>query len=70
MSGKGADLRLVHPLSKREANAMNDRVLNYIEIGDIIKTGLIVSYRTAPLGDLPTRARMLVQEDDILVPTQ
>ena len=66
----GRELSVVPPLPKRDVDASADEVFKYIEIGDITKSGLIDGYTSERLRDLPTRARMLVQEDDILVPKQ
>lgn len=45
-----------------------NRVFNYIEVGNCNKKGDVVSSQTDLLINLPTRARMLVKEFDVITP--
>ena len=67
---RGRQLQVLRQLPSREVDARADEVFKYVEIGDITRSGMIDSWTSAPLHELPTRARMLVREDDILVPKQ
>lgn len=67
---RGSQLSVVPKLSGREVKVRANDVFKYVEIGDVTKSGLIDSWTVAPLRDLPTRARMLVRENDIIVPKQ
>lgn len=67
---RGSQLRVVRQMAHSDVKARADEVFKYVEIGDVTKSGLIDGWTEARLAELPTRARMLVREDDILVPKQ
>lgn len=66
----GRALELVKPMSGKEVNSRSSEVFKYIQIGDITKSGQIDGFTENTLDDLPTRARILLQTDDILLPKQ
>jgi Type I restriction-modification system methyltransferase subunit len=64
----GKDFTLQKKITKKEKKEFADsgQPFKYIEISDVTNYGLIVTYRNAPLRDLPTRAEFIISEGDIL----
>jgi type I restriction enzyme M protein len=65
----GKDFTLREKLSKADKKKLRDakEVLNYIEIGDVTRYGLITKYITGTIDELPTRGEYRVAEGDILM---
>ena len=63
---KGSDFNIIEPLKSEEVSQMKDRLFKYIEIGDVTIDGTIVKYREDYLENLPSRARIMVKENDIV----
>lgn len=67
---KGADLNIIKQMSKNEYEAEKLRLFKYIDIGNTEKDlGQIKGYEEDLLINLPTRARMRIKENDILIPS-
>lgn len=63
---KGTDFKSISPLKKEEISQSIGKLFKYFEIGDVTIDGTIVKYRTDYFEDLPTRARIKVQKNDIV----
>ncbi len=65
----GKDLNLVKQMSKAEYEQNKTKLFKYIDIGNTEKDlGLIRGYEEDLLINLPTRARMMIKENDVLIP--
>ena len=62
----GRDFRLVKSISAGEREMLRREVLRYIEITGVTRHGIVVDYQEAPLEDLPSRAKLRLQEGDVL----
>ncbi len=66
---RGKDLDIIKQMSKKEYEANKLKMLKYIDIGNTEKDlGQIKGYEEDLLINLPTRARMQIKENDILIP--
>jgi type I restriction enzyme M protein len=63
---KGSDFNVIKTLKKKEVEEYRGRIFKYIEIGDVTIDGTIVKSREDYFENLPTRARLQVQENDII----
>jgi len=63
----GSDFRIVPKLTAREGEACEGKLFRYFEIGDVTREGAIVNYREDFFENLPTRARLQVQTNDVLL---
>lgn len=67
---KGGDLNIVKQISKEEYDKLKTETFKYIDIGNTEKDlGMIKGDEEDLLIALPTRARMLIKENDILIPS-
>ena len=64
MSGK--DVSVIQELSTAEVKELEGKVFKYFEIGDVTRYGAIVNSRQDNIEDLPTRGRLLVQNNDVV----
>lgn len=66
---KGADIKLRQKLTKKEKDIFrtNNKILKYIEIGDVTQYGLITKYIEGTFDDLPSRGEYQIHKGDILV---
>ena len=66
---RGRDFKLRHKLTVEEKKALkaSGEQLKYIEISDVTRYGLITTYRTGSLDELPTRGEYRIKKGDILV---
>ena len=62
----GKDLQIIPKLTAREVNECKGKIFRYFEIGDVTKEGAINNYREDYFENLPTRARLRVQTNDVL----
>jgi len=64
---KGRDFidKIVKPMTNKEIQESKDDIYSYIEITDITDSGSIVSMRKEVFQDLPTRARLKVNKNDV-----
>ncbi|MBI4159249.1 N-6 DNA methylase [Candidatus Woesearchaeota archaeon] len=66
---KGEDLDVIDQMSKEEYDKLKTKTFKYIDIGNTEKDlGMIRGSEEDLLIALPTRARMLIKENDILIP--
>lgn len=66
---KGEELNVVEPMKKKEYEKIKTKSFKYIDIGNTEKDlGLIRGYEEDLLISLPTRARMKIKENDVLIP--
>lgn len=66
---RGENLDIVNQMSKEEYNKLKTQTFKYIDIGNTEKDlGMIRGYEEDLLIALPTRARMIIKENDILIP--
>lgn len=66
----GDTLNIVNQMSKEEYEKIKTKSFKYIDIGNTEKDlGLIRGYEEDLLIALPTRARMIIKENDILIPS-
>lgn len=63
---KGSDFDVIPVLKKADEERLQGKVLKYFEIGDVTIDGTIVKYREDFFENLPTRARLQVQTNDII----
>ena len=63
---KGSDFRVIRVVKKRELQEYQDKRFKYFEIGDVTIDGTIVSHIEDSFENLPTRARLKVQENDVI----
>ena len=63
----GSDFHIVPKLTAREGEACEGKLFRYFEIGDVTREGAIVNYREDFFENLPTRARLQVQANDVLL---
>lgn len=64
----GKNFKLLKAVGDKFAANNANQIFNYIEVGSCNKKGDIVSSQSDLLSNLPTRARMLVKEFDVLTP--
>ena len=62
----GRDFHIVPKLTAREGQECMGEIFRYFEIGDVTREGAIVNYREDYFENLPTRARLQVQTNDVL----
>ena len=62
----GRDFSLIQPMSAGDRELLRREVLRYIEITGVTRHGIVVDYQEAPLEDLPSRAKLRLQEWDVL----
>ena len=62
----GKSLRIIKQVSKQDEPALHGQLFKYVDIGNVTKDGSIASYREDIFENLPTRARLLVREGDVL----
>ena len=62
----GREFHIVPKLTAREGSACMGEIFRYFEIGDVTREGAIVNYREDYFENLPTRARLQVQTNDVL----
>lgn len=67
MTYRGRDVNVVNPIGQREVSQMGEHRFKYFEIGNVTPSGAIVGYQEGVIGDLPTRARLRVRANDVLV---
>jgi len=63
---KGSDFNVIDTLKRNNIEEDTGRIFKYIEIGDVTIDGTIVKYREDLFENLPTRARLQVEENDII----
>lgn len=63
----GSEFDVVPVIKSKEEWNFRHRVFKYFEIGDVTPQGTIVNYREDRFENLPSRARLQVQENDVLV---
>jgi len=63
---KGSDFTIIPELNKDECASLTSKLLKYFEIGDVTVDGTIVRHREDLFESLPTRARVLVREGDVI----
>ena len=64
----GRDFYLKKAVGDKYAQDNEIKIFNYIEVGSCNKKGDVVSSETNSLANLPTRARVLVEEFDVITP--
>ena len=64
----GRDFYLKKAVGDKYAQDNENKIFNYIEVGSCNKKGDVVSSETNSLANLPTRARVLVEEFDVMTP--
>lgn len=64
---RGHELNIVSQLGQREVGQFGDHRFKYFEIGNVTPSGAIVGYQEGLIGDLPTRARLHVRANDVLL---
>ena len=62
----GMDFEMIKKIGKRKCAELKDKVFKYIEISDVTQDGTIARHKKGYLDDLPTRARLQIQEGDIV----
>ena len=62
----GKDFQLVPRLTASDKDNLYGKVRRYIEITGITRDGIVVEYQEAPYEELPTRAQIPLQTDDVL----
>jgi type I restriction enzyme M protein len=66
---KGESLNVLDQMSKEEYDKLKTKTFKYIDIGNTEKDlGMIKGFEEDLLIALPTRARMIIKENDILIP--
>ena len=66
---RGLNFNIVKQMSKEDVEANKTKIFKYIDIGNTEKDlGQIKGYEEDILLNLPTRARMIIKENDILIP--
>ena len=65
---KGGSFVLKKPQGKLWVDENSLTSCNYIEVGDCNKKGDIINFTTGNLEELPTRARIIVNENDVITP--
>lgn len=63
---KGIDFNIIPTLKKDEVEQSKGKLFKYFEIGDVTPDGTIIKYKTDYFENLPTRARITVQKNDII----
>ena len=65
----GSEFPVVPSITQREREKLQDsnKVLKYIEIGDVTPYGLIVKHLEGTIDELPSRGKYQVREGDVLV---
>lgn len=63
---KGSDFDIIPVLKKKIISECRGKIFKYFEIGDVTSDGTIVKHRTDYFENLPTRARLMVQKNDII----
>lgn len=63
---QGANFELIPPLTTEEKQALRGHVKDYVEINSVTRDGLIVAPLRAVVENLPTRADLAVQPNDVL----
>lgn len=63
---KGSEFEVIPVLKKADEEQLQGKVLKYFEIGDVTIDGTIVKYREDFFENLPTRARLQVQTNDVI----
>jgi len=67
---KGKEFNIIKPISKTIYDSLKTTSFKYIDIGNTEKDlGVIKGYEEDLLINLPTRARMLIKRNDILIPS-
>jgi len=67
---KGEKLNVIDQMSKEEYDKLKTKTFRYIDIGNTEKDlGMIRGHEEDFLFALPTRARMIIKENDILIPS-
>ena len=62
----GRDLKIVKQLSSTQVAELGGTRFRYFEIGNVTRSGSIVGHQEREIELLPTRARLLVQSNDVL----
>ena len=62
----GSDFKLIGSIGTKEREQLRRDVLRYVEITGVTRHGTVVDHQEAPLEDLPTRAKLHLQEWDVL----
>lgn len=62
----GKDFNIIPELKKNDEICMKGRIFKYFEIGDVTVDGTITKYKEDYFENLPTRARLLVKENDVI----
>ena len=62
---RGKDFQRVKKIRGHEKASM-ENIFKYLEISDVTRDGTIIRYRSDWFKDLPTRARLQVQEGDVI----
>ncbi|MCZ6802974.1 MAG: N-6 DNA methylase [Proteobacteria bacterium] len=65
----GCDFKTAKKISKKDKDEFirNNRILKYIEIGDVTPYGLIVKHIEGTLNELPSRGQYQVKQGDVLI---
>lgn len=64
---RGKDFVLMPDMPASKVKEMRNNIFKYLEVGDVNNRGDIIGYQENPLKTLPTRARKMVKEGDIIV---
>lgn len=63
----GKDFILKPDLTARQVRDIENDIFKYLEVGDVNNRGDIVGYQENQIKNLPTRARKMVQQGDVIV---
>lgn len=64
---RGSNFTVVPVMTKEEAGECKGKIFRYFEIGDVTKEGFITEYQEDYFENLPTRGRLRVQTNDVLL---
>jgi len=62
----GQDFKIIDEISASDVRSLLGKSYKYLEIGDVTRGGDIVKWREDSIENLPTRARLLVQTNDVV----
>ena len=63
---RGSELDIIPEMKKAETSKLEGNIYKYFEIGDVTIDGTIVKYREDYYENLPSRARLMVRESDVI----
>lgn len=62
----GKDFEILPTIKKSDEKEFENKMFKYFEIGDVTRDGTIVDYRENYFHELPTRARLNVESNDVI----